>query len=85
MPRSAIRRAATAADAHIRATSINNYDTLTVLADNASVIAAGAASGGVGGNGLAGAIVVTEITPIDDGLYQQQCDREHQLSPAPSL
>jgi hypothetical protein len=52
----------TAVDAHIRGTSINNYDTLTVLGDNASVIAAGAASGGAGGNGAAGAIVVTDIT-----------------------
>ena len=52
----------TAVDAHIRGTSINNYDTLTVLGDNASVIAAGAASGGLGGNGAAGAIVVTDIT-----------------------
>ncbi|MBR1196473.1 leukotoxin LktA family filamentous adhesin [Bradyrhizobium sp. AUGA SZCCT0158] len=51
-----------AADAHIRSTSINNYDTLTVLSDNAGVIAAGGASGGVGGNGLGGAIVVSEIT-----------------------
>ena len=51
-----------ATDAHIRSTSINNFDTLTVLADNASVIAAGGASGGAGGNGLAGAIVVAEIT-----------------------
>ncbi|MBR1266082.1 leukotoxin LktA family filamentous adhesin [Bradyrhizobium sp. AUGA SZCCT0222] len=52
----------TAVDAHIRGTSINGYDTLTVLGDNASVIAAGAASGGAGGNGAAGAIVVTDIT-----------------------
>jgi hypothetical protein len=52
-----------ATDAHIRNTSISNYDTLLVLADSASVIAAGAATGGAGGNGLAGAIVVDEITP----------------------
>ncbi len=53
-----------AADAHIFGTSISNYDTLTVLADNASVIGAGAASGGAStnGNGLAGAVVVDEIT-----------------------
>ena len=55
-------------------TSISNYDTLLVLADNASVIAAGAASGGAAtnGNSLAGAIVVDEISPtttayIDSG------------------
>ncbi|MBR0906203.1 leukotoxin LktA family filamentous adhesin [Bradyrhizobium liaoningense] len=52
-----------ATDAHIRSTSISNYDTLLVMADTASVIAAGAASGGAGSNGLAGAIVVSEITP----------------------
>lgn len=54
-----------ATDAHIRNTSISNYDSLLVLADSASVIAAGAASGGAGSNanGLAGAIVVDEITP----------------------
>ncbi|PSO18231.1 leukotoxin LktA family filamentous adhesin [Bradyrhizobium sp. MOS003] len=54
-----------ATDAHIRSSSISNYDTLLVLADSASVIAAGAASGGGGANanGLAGAIVVSEITP----------------------
>ncbi|QOZ76222.1 leukotoxin LktA family filamentous adhesin [Bradyrhizobium sp. CCBAU 53351] len=52
-----------ATDAHIRSTSISNYDTLLVLADSASVIAAGAASGGAGSNGLAGAIVVSEIAP----------------------
>ncbi|MHC4048420.1 leukotoxin LktA family filamentous adhesin [Bradyrhizobium sp. 25ACV] len=52
-----------ATDAHIRSTSISNYDTLLVLADSASVIAAGAASGGAGSNGLAGAIVVSEISP----------------------
>nr|WP_249153855.1 leukotoxin LktA family filamentous adhesin [Bradyrhizobium diazoefficiens] len=52
-----------ATDAHIRGTSISNYDTLLVMADSASVIAAGAASGGAGSNGLAGAIVVSEITP----------------------
>lgn len=52
-----------ATDAHIRSSSISNYDTLLVMADSASVIAAGAASGGAGSNGLAGAIVVSEITP----------------------
>ncbi|MDA9394607.1 hypothetical protein WN73_29295 [Bradyrhizobium sp. CCBAU 45394] len=52
-----------ATDAHIRSTSISNYDTLLVMADSASVIAAGAASGGAGSNGLAGAIVVSEISP----------------------
>ncbi|WP_456617783.1 leukotoxin LktA family filamentous adhesin [Bradyrhizobium sp. P5_C12] len=52
-----------ATDAHIRSTSISNYDTLLVLADSASVIAAGTASGGAGSNGLAGAIVVSEISP----------------------
>ncbi|MBB4256287.1 leukotoxin LktA family filamentous adhesin [Bradyrhizobium sp. CIR3A] len=52
-----------ATDAHIRSTSISNYDSLLVLADSASVIAAGAASGGAGSNGLAGAVVVSEITP----------------------
>ena len=52
-----------ATDAHILSTSISNYDTLLVLADSASVIASGAASGGAGANGLAGAIVVGEITP----------------------
>ncbi|WP_166817229.1 leukotoxin LktA family filamentous adhesin [Bradyrhizobium sp. 1(2017)] len=52
-----------ATDAHIRSSSISNYDTLLVMADTASVIAAGAASGGAGSNGLAGAIVVSEITP----------------------
>ncbi len=52
-----------ATDAHILSTSISNYDTLLVLADSASVIASGAASGGAGGNGLAGAIIVGEITP----------------------
>ena len=52
-----------AVDAHISATSISNYDTIAVLADNASVIAAGAASGGAGGNGAAGAIIVDQITP----------------------
>lgn len=52
-----------ATDAHIRSTSISNYDSLLVMADSASVIAAGAASGGAGSNGLAGAIVVSEITP----------------------
>jgi len=63
-----------ATDAHIRASSISNYDTLLVLADSASVIAAGAASGGAAtnGNALSGAIVVDEITPtttayIDSG------------------
>ena len=63
-----------ATDAHILSTSISNYDTLLVLADNASVIAAGAASGGAAtnGNSLAGAIVVDEISPtttayIDSG------------------
>ncbi|GMO97067.1 leukotoxin LktA family filamentous adhesin [Bradyrhizobium sp. TM239] len=54
-----------ATDAHIRTTSISNYDTLLVLADSASVIAAGAASGGAAtnGNALSGAVVVDEITP----------------------
>ncbi|SEM47998.1 leukotoxin LktA family filamentous adhesin [Bradyrhizobium sp. OK095] len=52
-----------ATDAHIRSSSISNYDTLLVMADSASVIAAGAASGGAGSNGLAGAIVVSEISP----------------------
>ena len=54
-----------ATDAHIRQSSISNYDTLLVLADNASVIAAGAASGGLAtsGNALSGAIVVDEISP----------------------
>ncbi|RTM10454.1 MAG: leukotoxin LktA family filamentous adhesin, partial [Bradyrhizobiaceae bacterium] len=52
-----------ATDAHIRSTSISNYDSLLVMADSASVIAAGAASGGAGSNGLAGAIVVSEIAP----------------------
>ncbi|WLB51391.1 leukotoxin LktA family filamentous adhesin [Bradyrhizobium japonicum] len=54
-----------ATDAHIRSTAISNYDTLLVMADSASVIAAGAASGGGGAsaNGLAGAVVVSEITP----------------------
>ncbi|MDI3559416.1 leukotoxin LktA family filamentous adhesin [Bradyrhizobium sp. Arg816] len=54
-----------ATDAHIRSTAISNYDSLLVMADSASVIAAGAASGGGGAsaNGLAGAIVVSEITP----------------------
>ncbi len=52
-----------ATDAHIRGTSISNYDSLLVMADSASVIAAGAASGGAGSNGLAGAIVVSEISP----------------------
>ncbi|MGL9622638.1 leukotoxin LktA family filamentous adhesin, partial [Bradyrhizobium sp. U531] len=54
-----------ATDAHIRSTGISNYDTLLVMADNASVIAAGAASGGGGAsaNSLAGAIVVSEVTP----------------------
>ncbi|WP_441235065.1 leukotoxin LktA family filamentous adhesin [Bradyrhizobium sp. 930_D9_N1_4] len=63
-----------ATDAHVRSSSISNYDTLLVLADSASVIAAGAASGGGGANanGLAGAVVVSEITPtttayIDSG------------------
>lgn len=37
-----------ATDAHIRSTGISNYDTLLVMADSASVIAAGAASGGEG-------------------------------------
>ncbi|MEV8980593.1 hypothetical protein AB0084_25985, partial [Klebsiella pneumoniae] len=41
----------------------SNYDSLLVMADSASVIAAGAASGGAGSNGLAGAIVVSEISP----------------------
>ncbi|WP_375309886.1 leukotoxin LktA family filamentous adhesin [Bradyrhizobium sp. A5] len=52
-----------ATDAHIRSTALSNYDTLLVMADSASVIAAGAASGGAGSNGLAGAIVVNEISP----------------------
>ncbi|WP_063195857.1 leukotoxin LktA family filamentous adhesin [Bradyrhizobium sp. AT1] len=54
-----------ATDAHIRSTGISNYDTLLVMADSASVIAAGAASGGGGAsaNSLAGAIVVSEVTP----------------------
>ena len=52
-----------ATDAHIRSTSISNYDSLLLIADSASVIAAGAASGGAGSNGLAGAVVVSEITP----------------------
>ncbi|PIT02591.1 hypothetical protein TSA1_18875 [Bradyrhizobium nitroreducens] len=54
-----------ATDAHIRSTGISNYDSLLVLADSASVIAAGAASGGGGAsaNSLAGAVVVSEITP----------------------
>ncbi|MBR1087140.1 leukotoxin LktA family filamentous adhesin [Bradyrhizobium manausense] len=54
-----------ATDAHIRQTSISNYDSLLVLADDASVIVAGAASGGLAtnGNALAGAIVVDEISP----------------------
>ncbi|MCP3390837.1 leukotoxin LktA family filamentous adhesin [Bradyrhizobium sp. CCGB12] len=52
-----------ATDAHILSSSISNYDSLLVLADSASVIASGAASGGAGANGLAGAIVVGEITP----------------------
>lgn len=63
-----------ATDAHILSSSISNYDTLQVLADNASVIAAGAASGGAStnGNSLTGAIVVDEISPtttayIDSG------------------
>jgi hypothetical protein len=53
-----------ATDAHVYSTSISNYDTLLVLADTASVIAAGAASAGADpqGNGLAGAIVVDEVT-----------------------
>ncbi|MDD1526699.1 leukotoxin LktA family filamentous adhesin [Bradyrhizobium sp. WBOS7] len=54
---------ANATDAHIRSSSISNYDTLLVMAASASVIAAGAASGGAGSNGLAGAIVVSEISP----------------------
>ncbi|QDP25202.1 leukotoxin LktA family filamentous adhesin [Bradyrhizobium cosmicum] len=54
-----------ATDAHIRSSALSNYDTLLVMADSASVIAAGAASGGGGAsaNGLAGAIVVNEISP----------------------
>ncbi|MBR0688118.1 leukotoxin LktA family filamentous adhesin [Bradyrhizobium manausense] len=63
-----------ATDAHILTSAISNYDTLQVLADNASVIAAGAASGGAStnGNSLTGAIVVDEISPtttayIDSG------------------
>ncbi|KJC41165.1 leukotoxin LktA family filamentous adhesin [Bradyrhizobium sp. LTSP857] len=52
-----------ATDAHISTTAISNYDTLLVLADSAGVIAAGAASGGAGSNGLAGAIIVDEISP----------------------
>ncbi|MCS3760549.1 leukotoxin LktA family filamentous adhesin [Bradyrhizobium centrosematis] len=61
-----------ATDAHIRSTSISSYDTLLVMADSAGVIAAGAASGGAGSNGLSGAIVVSEVTPtttayIDSG------------------
>ncbi|AWM00458.1 leukotoxin LktA family filamentous adhesin [Bradyrhizobium amphicarpaeae] len=54
-----------ATDAHIRTSALSNYDTLLVMADSASVIAAGAASGGGGAsaNGLAGAIVVNEISP----------------------
>ncbi|MGY4507986.1 leukotoxin LktA family filamentous adhesin [Bradyrhizobium sp. USDA 3650] len=51
-----------ATDAHIKSTSISNYDSLLVLADNASIIAAGAASAGAGSNGLSGSIVVDEIT-----------------------
>ncbi|MEH2493083.1 leukotoxin LktA family filamentous adhesin [Bradyrhizobium sp. AZCC 2230] len=63
-----------ATDAHIRSTSISNYDSLLVMADSASVIAAGAASGGAAtnGNSLSGAVVVDEISPtttayIDSG------------------
>ncbi|WP_426609924.1 leukotoxin LktA family filamentous adhesin [Bradyrhizobium sp. McL0616] len=52
-----------ATDAHIFSSAISNYDTLLVVADSAGVIAAGAASGGAGGNGLAGAIVIDEISP----------------------
>ncbi|MET4326721.1 hypothetical protein ABIB80_002547 [Bradyrhizobium sp. i1.15.2] len=51
-----------ATDAHIKSTSISNYDSLLVLADNASIVAAGAASAGAGSNGLSGSIVVDEIT-----------------------
>ncbi|EJN14422.1 hypothetical protein PMI42_02029, partial [Bradyrhizobium sp. YR681] len=52
-----------ATDAHIRTSSLSNYDTLLVLANSAGVIAAGAASGGAAAEGgLAGAVVVSEVT-----------------------
>lgn len=54
-----------ATDAHITGTAISNYNALTVLADNASIIGAGAAAAGGGEetNSLAGAVVVDDITP----------------------
>ena len=53
-----------AVDSHINQTSISAYDTLNVIANDSSRIAAGAAAGGGGpdANGLAGAIVVNAVS-----------------------
>ncbi|MGY4331632.1 hypothetical protein ACVWWG_006049 [Bradyrhizobium sp. LB7.2] len=67
-----------ATDAHIRSTSISNYDSLLVLADSASVIAAGAATGGAGVQRACRCDRRRRDYAHDDGLYQQQLDGEHQ-------
>lgn len=52
-----------AVDAHIANSTLSGLNSLTVIGDDASVIAAGAASGGYAENGLAGSIVVDLISP----------------------
>ncbi|WP_049823998.1 leukotoxin LktA family filamentous adhesin, partial [Bradyrhizobium sp. WSM2254] len=52
-----------AVDAHISSSNVTGLNSLTVIGDDASVIAAGAASGGYAENGLAGSIVVDSISP----------------------
>jgi hypothetical protein len=52
-----------AVDAHISNSTVTALNSLTVIGDDAAVIAAGGASGGLADNGLAGAIVISEISP----------------------
>ncbi|MET4255568.1 hypothetical protein ABIC09_000496 [Bradyrhizobium sp. S3.12.5] len=52
-----------AVDAHISGSTVTGFNSLTVIGDDASVIAAGGASGGYAENGLAGSIVIDEISP----------------------
>ena len=53
-----------AVDAHVYNTGVSAFDTLTVIANDASRISAGAAAGGISANvGFAGAVVVNEISP----------------------
>jgi hypothetical protein len=52
-----------AVDAHISNSIVTGLNSLTVLGDDSSVIAAGGASGGYAENGLAGAVVIAQISP----------------------